>query len=515
MAELPELRYRATLGACLQRAVTEYGDRDFIVMPERRSSFRDIEIGSRFLAKKMVAAGLGKGTRVGLFYTYGPEFCIAWLAALRIGCLVEPFSTLYKPAELRTALRIGDVQTLIAPDRLLGRDVGAFLEQSVPNLRDQSAPNLVIPELPYLRSIWITGETQRPWATRVAAAPDRSAELISDEMLSALETEVSPADLAQITFTSGSSAQPKAVVHTHGSIVRNSSSPATAATLRAVGIGIRLRRVFGGFPFFWIGGTLVLGQALQEGWTVCCLERFDAGAALDLIENERVDWIMAWPSLIQAMRADPSFPSRDLRLPQLAAPVAAPGGSGPTRHRGMSETMGAWFGVDCKIVDPATGATLPAGADGELCVRGHAVMQGYYKVEREATFDADGWLHTGDSAVLSDSGPLFTGRYTEMIKHNGANVSPREVEVALESLPGVQHAIVFGLPHPELGEQVTAVVVPEPGRNLSAGGLQEQARDQLSSFKVPTRIEFVADASDIPWLATGKPDKLRLRTALA
>jgi acyl-CoA synthetase (AMP-forming)/AMP-acid ligase II len=141
-------------------------------------------------------------------------------------------------------------------------------------------------------------------------------------------------------------------------------------------------------------------------------------------------------------------------------------------------------------------------------------MQAYYNREREDTFDADGWLHTGDRVYLAENRVFFVGRFFEMIKTQGANVSPREVETVLERAPDVLHAFVFGTPHPVLEEEVTVVVVPVPGATITAENLRQYASASLSSFKVPTRIEILADESAVPWLGSGKPDKLQLRARL-
>jgi acyl-CoA synthetase (AMP-forming)/AMP-acid ligase II len=180
----------------------------------------------------------------------------------------------------------------------------------------------------------------------------------------------------------------------------------------------------------------------------------------------------------------------------------------------MSETVGVWNGIERKVVDPESGDEQPELSDGELWIRGWGAMQAYYKKEREDVFDADGWLHTGDRVFLHENRAFFVGRFFEMIKSQGANVAPREIEVLLESYPEVAHALVFGLPHPELEEEVTAVIVPSPGVTIDVAVLQARARGDVSSFKVPTRIEILDDEDRIPWLASGKPDKLALRRML-
>jgi acyl-CoA synthetase (AMP-forming)/AMP-acid ligase II len=510
LVPVPELGYQATVGSCISRAANLYGERDFIVMPDRRITYGEADRASRALAKRMLAAGVGKGTRLGLFYTYGVEWVVAWLAASRIGALVMPFSTIYTPRELRTVLRMGDVAILLSGPTMLGKDMAAFLEDAAPGLSGCPSPELFLPDLPYLRSVWISGETDRRWATQMSFDPsDEDVASIGDALLAAVEEDVTPADLATVVYTSGSSAVPKGVVHSHGSIVRTTEPWANQVGENGA--------IFCAFPFFWIGGFLVLGGALQSGFTVCCVERFEPEAALDLIEKEGCSMVAAWPSLIQSMRTHPTFAGRNLEhcpmlvsgpsdLALIGAPVP-----GIPAHRGMSETVGNWNGVERKVVDPASGDALAEGEEGELLIRGHGVTQGYYKMEREEVFDSDGWLRTGDRCFIIDNRPFFVGRFYEMVKSRGANVSPREVELVLESFPDIAHALVFGLPHPEMEEEVTAVLVPAPGTSIDLDSVRARAREQLSSYKVPTRIEILDDETTIPWLGSGKPDKRALR----
>ena len=254
-------------------------------------------------------------------------------------------------------------------------------------------------------------------------------------------------------------------MHTHGTVVR--ATTALAALQTADGTPARF---FCAFPFFWIGGTLILGAALQSGATVLVTERFDPGAALDLIEAAQATHVLGWPTLLQAMRDHPSFAGRTLPdIPGLTvgpADLALVGGPVPgiPAHRGMSETVGNIASVGYRVVDPDTGLDVPDGEEGELWVRGYGLMHGYYKQERADVFDADGWFHTGDRVFLHDGRAWFVGRTTEMVKSRGANVAPREVELFLEEeFDEVLYAFVLGLPHPEFGEQVAAVLVPAAG----------------------------------------------------
>jgi acyl-CoA synthetase (AMP-forming)/AMP-acid ligase II len=166
------------------------------------------------------------------------------------------------------------------------------------------------------------------------------------------------------------------------------------------------------------------------------------------------------------------------------------------------------------VIDRDTGEELPDGEVGEFCVRGFGLMAGVYKKEREEVFDAEGFYHTGDRGYIEDGHIWFKGRYTEMVKSGGANVAPLEVEQTLLSLPGVKLAYVMGVPDPDRGEVVAAVVVPAEGTTLDTESLAQQVNAQLSAYKVPVRW-FIAKESEIPILASGKPDKRTLEQRFA
>jgi acyl-CoA synthetase (AMP-forming)/AMP-acid ligase II len=521
--EIPDLGYTPTIGTSIRRVAEEWGNRDFVVLPDRRVSFAQAEAASRRLGKELLASGVGKGTRIGIFDTYSTEWAIVWLAVTRIGALAMPFSSIYKPAELGTVLRIGDVHTLLAAPELLGRAVLPVLEEAIPGLSGADRGRLALDELPYLRQVWLWGPNDAAWARTVDVHATDEHPVIGDELFEAVEAEVVPADWAQVTYTSGSSALPKGVVHSHGTIVRTTAAP---MGVLAGGSGPMPGEGEGdpgvqlcAFPFFWIGGTLMIGRALATGLTLCCLPRFEPHAALDMIEAEHCTSMSGWPSLVQAMRGDPSFEGRDLSYIPMLAPDAGdliPQGPVPgvAGHRSMSELVGNWGGSERHAIDPETGEVLPDLEEGELVVRGFGLMQGYYKKEREETFDENGWLHTGDRVFTFENRVFFVGRYFEMVKSQGANVAPREVETVLEGWPEIKHAFVFGTPHPTLEEEVTAAIAFMPGQSMTPEEIQERAKLVLSSYKVPTRIEVIDDEGSIPWLGSGKPDKLSLRSRL-
>lgn len=512
----PELDFQPTMGALLARAADRYGDDDVLVTPAERQSFADLERNSCLLARRLLAAGVGKGTRVGILATYGHDWLVSFAAVTRIGAIAFPLATSYAPAELRKALRFGDVDTLLASRVMFGRDQLDFLVEAVPGLGDSPGGQLRLRDVPSLRRIWVFGDVDRPWATPTSwrSAVCSADELVSVELLGEIESEVVPADLMLMIATSGSTAAPKGVLHTHGLVVRQTSLGESATGFPAT----PRQRLFAGLPFFWTGGIQTVCGALHSGATMVCQERFEVDEAVRLIEAHSVTHVHVWPTLLQRLAVHPDWP-------RIAANVSAIGGIGVPQGRdgavrtrlGMTETLGPHSGtgyVDHRVVDPSTGEILDEGETGEICVRGFSVMSGLHKREREDVFDSDGYYHTGDRGFAEDGWVHFAGRISEMIKSNGANVAPPEVEAVLLAMPAVKQAFVFGLPDAERGEAVACAVVAAADEDIDVEQVLRRCRRELSAFKVP-RIVEVLNEDEVPLTVSSKPDKRRLRELIA
>jgi acyl-CoA synthetase (AMP-forming)/AMP-acid ligase II len=316
-----------------------------------------------------------------------------------------------------------------------------------------------------------------------------------------------------MVHTSGSTADPKGVLHTHGTLSRQTSTWPTA--IRAIAGGRSQARIFCAMPFFWIGGVLALMGALHEAITLLVMPRLQAEPTLDLVERERATGIVGWPAFTQRLRDHPSFASRDLS----SAPMLRDGPmdiamtdvpDGFPVHRTMSETAGGFAFTDMAVVDD-DGAPVSDGVTGELLVRGIGVMAGYNKRERWETFDEDGWYHTGDRVYRREPDPrlFYVGRTSELIKAAGANVSPLEVEAVIAGFDDVSQCVVVGIDDALRGEQVCAVVVPA-AVGLDFDSLAARTRELLSAFKVPTRW-LTATSDLIPTLPSGKLDRKALR----
>jgi acyl-CoA synthetase (AMP-forming)/AMP-acid ligase II len=504
-------------------------DGEFLVTDDERLSFADADAASLDLAEALLASGVGKGTRVGILFPNSSQWLIAWLAAARIGALTVPLSTFAPGAELARLLRHTDTQLVLMGRSIAGRDLVERMQDALPGLAT-SGPAIALAEAPFLRRVWVWPSCDRPWSSLWPGATETVVPLgISAEQ------EVRPADDLVVVTTSGTTAAPKSVVHTHGSLVRH-------AYILARHRGVTSSdRIYSPMPFFWVGGlTMVVLQALSTGAAVLTQELFEPGKTLKLLERERATFVSCWAQASRAMADHPDFATRDLSsirggtmaeaLPpqqRASAPDLMPNMLGMTETGGphtMAEVpdtplppeLRGSFGiplpgvVEHRVVDAASGAELPAGDEGQIEVRGPIVMDRLYKSERHEVFTADGWYATGDRGWFDDAGHLhFTGRENAMIKTAGSNVSPAEVESVLDSMPDVLHSFVVGLPHPVRGEVVAAAVVPCHGTRLSVETIVAHARRNLSTFKVPTVIRLLGE-DELPMLPTGKVDRQRL-----
>jgi acyl-CoA synthetase (AMP-forming)/AMP-acid ligase II len=517
--------HQATAGALIRYAAERHGDKPFVVLGDRRLSYRDAEEQSAELALGLLASGVGKGTRVGILAPNGPDWVVGWLAVTRIGAVAVLLNTYYRARELSYTLRHSDAQLLLIVDRHLDHAYLPRLEEVAPALDGQAHGRIAITSHPYLRTVWVWGDADRPWAGSVddLVAGGRA---LDRELLVAVEAEVTPADHAVIVYSSGSTADPKGAIHSHGAMVRHAHNLWQFRDLRDDDV------LYTPMPLFWVGGlSWTLVAAMHAGAALVFEDRFEPGTTLELLERERVTQVLGWPHMGAMLAAHPTFAERDLSSLRGGTLGALSTEGAPLRANslGMTETLGphsigdpaeplrpdqegsfgiAVPGVERRIVDPLSGEELPPGELGELWLRGYSVMVGLQKKEREEVFTADGWYRTGDAAWLGEDGHLyFKGRMGDVIKASGMNITPREVELVLEELPEVQLAIVMGVPHPERGEDVAAAVVLHPGATASPDELRARVKKELSSFKVPRHVAVFGDQNELPWLDSGKVDR--------
>jgi acyl-CoA synthetase (AMP-forming)/AMP-acid ligase II len=537
---MPLPDFTPTIPEMIRTRTERFGTRPMILLRDQRLHYAEADERSARLARGLLASGLGKGSRVGIWLPNGPDWVVAFLAAARIGAIAIPLNTFYKPRELGWVLRHADVQTLLTLPRFLNADYLERLEAAAPSLARQKAGALHVRELPYLRDVIAFGHPHRDWARPIRSlesAADGSPAIDAD-FLREVESCVVPADPLIVIYSSGSTADPKGAVHTHGTLIRHSLQLNSFRDLRAED------RMFSPMPFFWVGGLVyTLMAAMHAGAFMLCEEAFEPGETLSLLERERATIVAGWPHYSKAMMEHPTFRSRDLSSIRsgnlydiLPAELRPKDPELRSNSLGMTETCGPHTidrmdvdlpeslrgsfghpvpGVEHKIVEPETGRVLPAGELGEVCVKGYNLMQGLYKVEREDSFDREGFYHTGDAGYFDPDGVFFfKARLGDMIKTAGANVTPREVEIVMEGQPEVRSAFVVGVPDPVRGQNVAAAVILKVGSALDADALRERLRAELSAYKVPRHCFFYRDG-ELPFTDSGKIDKKKLSALLA
>jgi fatty-acyl-CoA synthase len=519
----------SSIGHRLRSLAAEHGRHPAVIYRHEELSFADLAADARQVAAALAGLGVSKGTRVGLLMPNHPDWLRCAFGAWRLGAIVVPINTLYRTAELEHALRHADVTVLLMVARFLNH---AYLDSLT-----ELCPEVAVPELPLrsetlpcLRYVVCQGEPVPPgaiaWEDFIASgSPEQNA------WVRAALDEVSQDDDAAIFFTSGSTATPKGVVHTHAGMLQAADNVADRLGLTAED------RTYGYLPLFFNGGLVAVCLAtLSKGGAVLLQEVFDPEKALRLMERHRCTTFFGWPHQAEALIHHPTFDAKKLAVrkgPGANAKWAAK--LFPPDHMavgtwGMTETgpMAAAArhddplavrsgthgrsmpGLELRIVDPDTNQPLPANAEGEIVVRGTSLMRTYYRQAPRDCFDGEGYFHTGDCGRLDENGNLhFVGRIKDVIKTAGVNVAAAEVEAVLMSHPAVKVAHVVPVPHPTRGENVAGFIVQrDPG--CTESDLVEYCRSRLASYKVPRHVFFVLE-QELPILGSGKVDRRKLR----
>jgi acyl-CoA synthetase (AMP-forming)/AMP-acid ligase II len=521
-AEIPT-ETEATIPAMLARLSETRGTHEAIVMAAGSVTYAELDARSARLARALLTIGAGKGARIALLAPDGVFWATAFLAALRIGGLITCVSTLCTPRELAHILRNSDTQIILSARRFLSHDYAATLEAAFPAIADCQPEGIWLEDAPFLRSVWLDDAEGVPWACSNDELSSR-ADTVTPALLAAAEAQVAPSDEAVIVYTSGSTSQPKAVVHNQRTITRH---PPELARLFLIKPEDRMLPML---PAFWLGGMAMFFQVLSQGATLVYPASPDLEVLVDTIKRFRVNRLNGWGDGLARLRK--LAPERGIDIDTIVGLGHFRDSGGaliPPEYQsgmlGMSETFAShsaepldhrmpddkpWAcgrpvgGCERRVVDPETGVEVPAGEIGELQLRGGALMSGMYKRLRSEVFTADGFYPTGDLVRIDPDDCLyFIARRNDMIKTRAANVSRLEVEVSLKELPEVETAVVTGLPDEEFGQVVAAAVVPTAGASPSEDSLREALREALSSYKVPRRIVFISE-SEIPRTATGK-----------
>lgn len=531
-----------TLGGFFREVCRRNGNKEAMVFhppgkPVVRYTYAQMWDEAFAVAQALVARGVTKETRVGLLATNRPEWVIAVFGIAMAGGTCVALSTFAKSAEFEYALRIGDVSLLIFERSVLTRDFAAELIELCPEL---AADNRVAhpTRLPFLRGAVCIDDGPPPagafesWKDFVHGDVKASAALVD-----AIDAEIAPTDRAMVFFSSGSTAKPKAVLHTH----RAAAIQCWRWTqIAAIDPDVRTWTANG---FFWSGNfSQAMGNTLSAGGCLVLQRFFDPGEALKLMQIERVSYPVAWPHQWARLTEDPAWNEVDLSSlryvgenPMRTHPTVKTQWQEPWSCYGNTETLTLntahysgtpraisdgnhgfpLHGNTIRIVDPLTGKVLARNEAGEIAVKGPTLMLGYLRMTAEETFDEEGFFRTGDGGFVDDEGRLhWQGRLNDIIKTGGANVSPLEIDAVLVECPGVKVGATVGVPHDTLGEMVVACVVRESGAAVDEAAVRSFVAKRLSSYKVPRRVLFLEE-SDLSLTASNKVKTAPLRELAA
>ena len=510
-----------TIGANLRRTVDRFGDRDALVAPaqEYRATYRQLWDTTTTLAKALLARGIEKGDRVGIWSPNRFEWVVIQYATARVGAILVNINPAYKAQELGHALAQSGLTLLLLARRFRQTDYVEILDR-------------VRPECPALReAVVLDGE----WTTLL----DESGS-IDDDRLAAREASLTFDDPINIQYTSGTTGAPKGATLSHHNILNNGFF--CGEVLRYTEVD----RVCVPVPFYHCFG-MVIGNLACTSHGACIVvpgEGFDPRGTLAAIEAERCTSLYGVPTMFIAQLDHPDFDRTDfssLRTGVMAGSPCPVEVMKQVRERmhipeiticyGMTETspvstqtrvddpvekrvttVGSVHPhVEVKIVDPESGRVLGRNKSGELCTRGYCVMLGYWNAATAtaAAIDAGRWMHTGDLASMDDDGYVsIVGRIKDMIIRGGENVYPREIEEFLYTHPDVADAQVIGVPSARYGEEVMAWVKPKPNASVDAKGLPAFCRGTIATYKIP-RYWKIVDA--FPMTVTGKVQKYLMR----
>jgi len=509
-----------TIGDNLRRTVAAFGDREALVDcgSGRRFTYTSLYDAVEALAAGLVAAGVEKGDRVGIWSPNRWEWVVLQYAAADIGAILVNVNPAYRTHELQYVLNQAGISLLVSAPAFKTSDYRGMVAE-------------VRGQCPQLRSVVFLGDPE--WDALSTGDPS---------VLPALRAALSFDDPINIQYTSGTTGFPKGATLSHHNILNNGFFVGELCSYTEAD------RICIPVPFYHCFG-MVMGNLAATSHGACMVipsEGFDPRASLEAVASEQCTSLYGVPTMFIAELADPSFGSHDLSSLRTGIMAGSPcpvevmkrvvadmGMTEVTICYGMTETSPvstqtratddlerrvSTVGqvhphVEVKVVDPVTGLVVPHGTPGELCTRAYSVMLGYWDepAKTAEVLDPAGWMHTGDLAEMDEAGYVnIVGRIKDMVIRGGENVYPREVEEFLYTHPDVVDAQVVGVPDEKYGEELVAWVRLRPGApSLDAAALREFCTGKLAHYKIPRYVRVV---DEFPMTVTGKVRKVEMRS---
>jgi long-chain acyl-CoA synthetase len=478
----------------LVASVALHGEHIALKLDETEIPYAALDAASARVAGLLRDRGIERGERVGIMLPNVPQFAVAYYGVLRAGCVVVPMNPLLKAREVEFYLSDPDARLLFAWHEFAGpAEDGAAAADA--------------------EAIVVT-----PGAFERLLASVDSSEAVAD---------AADEDTAVILYTSGTTGKPKGAELTHGNLRRNVEVAIDLFSLDSDSV------VLGALPLFHaFGQTCALNAAVAVGATLSLIPRFSPSKALEIIERDRVTVFEGVPTMFAALLHAPEREQYDTSSLQTCvsggaampvevmrafeeqfgcvvlegyglsetSPIAS--FNHPDRERKPGSIGTPVQGVEMTVLDDE-GNQIARGDAGEIVIRGHNVMKGYWKrPEATAEVIVDGWFHSGDIGRIDEDGYFFiVDRKKELIIRGGYNVYPREIEEVLYEHPAVREAAVIGIAHPELGEEVGAAVALKPDATATEADIRDYVKSNVAAYKYPRRVWFV---EELPKGATGK-----------
>lgn len=529
-----------TIGGLLQDTARRFPENDALVYPDlgMRLSYREFDQLTDRVAKGLFHIGIRKGDHVSIWANNVPEWVVLQFATAKVGAVLVTVNTSYKSAELEYILRQSDSTTLFLVQGFKDTDYIESLYTVIPELKKATPGDFHCETLPFLKNVVFLGEERHEGMLNYCELEQYGAG-VCDEVLLEMQKDLHPEDVINMQYTSGTTGFPKGVMLTHLNIINNGYNIGRCMDFS------EHDRLCIPVPFFHCFGC-VLGvlACVSHGATMVPVETFEPETVLRTVEVEKCTALHGVPTMFIAELEHPDFKQYDLSslrtgimagspcpievMKQVisdmncteitiaygqteASPVITQTRTRDEIDLRVSSVGRALPDVEVKIVDVDSGATLPAGEQGELCTRGYLVMQGYYKLPQETAeaIDEEGWLHTGDLAVMNEEGYChITGRIKNMIIRGGENIYPREIEEFLYTHPKVSDVQVFGVPDKKYGERVMAAVKLREGITCTPEEIRGFCHNRIANHKIPHYVKFV---DEYPMTASGKVQIYKLR----
>jgi fatty-acyl-CoA synthase len=540
-AVTPALWHR-TIPEVVGSTVAEFGDREAAVFVEQNVRFSWTELAQEIdaLAAGLHDLGLRTGDRIGIWSPNRYEWLLTQFATARLGLVLVTINPAYRLAEVEYVINKVGCTALVTATNFKTSDYTTMLQNLAPELESCAPGALVAAKLPTLKTIIQMGADPVPgmFGFQQIVTRGRGASIDLDAVSAKLDAD----DAVNIQFTSGTTGAPKGATLTHINIVNNGRYVVGAQRFSEADrlcIPVPLYHCFG-----MVMGTL--GCATVGAAMIFAAEGFDPDSTLKAISKEKCTAIYGVPTMFVAMLDHPDLTSYDLSSLRTGIMAGAPCPIEVMKRcvadmhldeitiaYGMTETSPVSFQtatddpldkrvstvgriqphVECKIIDE-TGATVTLGKQGELCTRGYSVMKGYWGDEERTavSIDADGWMHSGDLAIMDEEGYCnITGRLKDMLIRGGENVYPREIEEFLYRHPAVQQVQVFGVPDAKYGEEICAWIILKMNATATEDEIKEFCRGQIAHYKIPRYVRF---RNELPMTVTGKAQKFRMRDTM-